>query len=569
MIFSIHDKPREHKTDVSKKFMVVLNYYFEDYFEYNPEFASTLGIKYHDKLLKDYSDKAYEKEIDLNKNTQRKLKLINPYNLTEEEHVDYLLLKILIEKTLFEHENLPQKRHTLPQLYFPTEGIYALFMKTLTERERLEALLGRLSSIPRLVNQAKENLQNPPRLWTDTAIEQMPGIIQFISHIPEMDCVKNPPEKLKEMAGHVVKANEEAVAALEDLHRYFQVELVEKSHGEFCIGRQALDFLLAHEHFIEYTSGYLNELGYDLMAKAESDMKALAARIDKTKTFETIIAEMETEIPEKENLLAAYQDQVEKTRQFVIENDIMTLPDGEELTVIDTPKYFRSIIPLAAYYALGPYEELRKGEFWVTPIEEDDPEKARQQLMRGHNLNLIPSISLHEGYPGHHAQLMTAKKAILEDRASAVRSIYHNTMFIEGWALYCEQLMGELGYYTEKEEMMMLKNRYWRAARVVIDVELHTGRMSYDEAVAFLVNKVGMPEKFAKNEVTRYTMSPTQPLSYEIGRRLINQLRDKQKSKLGSSFNLKEFHDTLLSKASLPVKVIEELAFSQSVEVAK
>jgi uncharacterized protein (DUF885 family) len=569
MTISLYEKERDFKDRTSKKFNVIINYYYEDYMAQNPEESSYLGLARHDHEIKSYSGAAFDKEVNLNQETKKKLKLINPYNLSLDEHVDYLLLNARLDRFLFDYEKHLHNRTKMPQLYLPTQGIYTLLLRSMKDKERLESISSRLKQIPILLQQGKENLKNPPRIWTETCINQMKSVHNFFRNLPEIDLIKNAAHQYPDLGNKLVENNNIALGALEEFDRFLNIDLIERSKGEFCIGREAFDFYLTNDHFINHTSGYLNELGYELFNKTLSDMKTLAILLDKNKTTEAILSDLESEYAPAEKLFETYKQLVVRTRGFVKDSDIVTFPDEENLEITDTPKYLRDIIPFAAYFTLGPYEPSNTGQLWITPVEVDDPEKQRQLLMDGHNLYRLPSIVLHETYPGHHLQLMTAKKAGFMDNGSAIRRATRNTVFIEGWALYCEQMMGELGYYSNQQKMLTLKNRLWRAARVILDTELHTGRTSFAEAVSFMVSKLNMPENYARAEVIRYTMTPTQPLSYEIGRRLINQLRDKEKIKLQDDFSLKQFHDKLLSKGSLPVKLIEELVFHKQVEVMK
>lgn len=567
MVISLCEKKREYKERISKKFMVILNYYFEDYFDQNPEEASSLGLSRHDAQIKDYSNEAYDKELQLNLDTKKKLRMINPYNLSIEEHADFVLLNSRLDAFIYNHENLPQARKNNPMLYLPIDGIYSLLFRTMKESTRLNKIISRLSQVQRLIDQAKQNLDNPPRIWTETTIKQLKYVIQFFNKLPEFDVIKNSEKDNAELVNSLKEVNKTCIAALNDYDRFLNVELIEKSHGVFCIGRQALDFYLKNNHFLEHASGYINELGYKLIDKTESDIESFTSHIDKTKKPEEILKEIEDDFIPADKLLNTYKQLVDKTRLFVIDNDLVTFPEGETLDVIETPEYFRDIMPFAAYFTLGVYDESNTGQFWVTPVNEEDKEKELQLLKDGHNINRLPSIVLHESYPGHHLQFKIAKKVLFADGISTMRRVVFNNFFIEGWALYCEQMMGEYGFYSEKQNIMMLKQRLWRDVRIVLDIELHTGRKSFEEAVAFMMNKLNMSESFARAEVTRYTMTPTQPMSYEIGRRLINQLRDKEKIRLRDDFSIKDFHDKLLSKGPLPIKILEELLFNQKVEV--
>lgn len=173
----------------------------------------------------------------------------------------------------------------------------------------------------------------------------------------------------------------------------------------------------------------------------------------------------------------------------------------------------------------------------------------------------IPMIALHEGYPGHHVQLTRAM-----DSEHPLRKQVMNNSFLEGWALYCEQMMYEQGFYTDpRVRLFQVKDMLWRAWRVIIDVGMHTAGMTFDEAVRLLVDKARLEEENAVAEVKRYAMSPTQPMSYVIGKLLILDLRRRYKENVGPAFDLKDFHDRLLSYGTIPPTLIASRMISEPI----
>ncbi|MBV8365479.1 MAG: DUF885 domain-containing protein, partial [Candidatus Eremiobacteraeota bacterium] len=181
------------------------------------------------------------------------------------------------------------------------------------------------------------------------------------------------------------------------------------------------------------------------------------------------------------------------------------------------------------------------------------PAPEQREQMVGHNLYGMLLTNVHEGYPGHHLQLVVANKA-----PSLVRRLHDSTVFAEGWALYCEQLVLDEGFDEDpRTRLFQLKDQLWRACRVVIDVELHTGDMTFDQAVAMLVDVAKLEHVNAVGEVRRYTLYPTQPMSYLVGKQQIMDLREREKQRLGSAFSLREFHDRLLSQGTIPVALVE------------
>ena len=266
------------------------------------------------------------------------------------------------------------------------------------------------------------------------------------------------------------------------------------------------------------------------------------------KPIRVLLEEAKGDHPTAQGLLQAYEKAMRSARRCVIENDIVTIPDGETLRVVETPIHLRPLMPYGGYMPPGILEDRQNGLFMVTPVDPDSPKAVQDEKLRGHNYIHLPVVALHEGYPGHHLQLVMANrhKSIPRRLATSLSSL-----FIEGWAFYCEELMEQIGYIAEPiQRLGRLKDQLWRAARIILDVSLHTKGMSVEEAASFLVEKCQIEPTNALAEVRRYTTTPTQPQSYLMGKLaivdLINDYRTANPDK-----SLKEVHDDILACGSL------------------
>jgi uncharacterized protein (DUF885 family) len=280
----------------------------------------------------------------------------------------------------------------------------------------------------------------------------------------------------------------------------------------------------------------------------------VATSIDGTRKWFEIAETLRGNHPLAEKIKDWYVEESAKLKKFIVENKIADIPEGETISIIDTPPFLCSTIPYAAYMQPAPFEKAQTGHFYVTPIDPDLPPKEQDEQLEGHNRYKAVLTAIHEGYPGHHLQLVCANRV-----PSKVRRLFGDTVFVEGWALYCEEMMREKGYLTDPgSALFQLKDQLWRACRVVIDVGLHTGGMTFDQAVDMLVNVARLERVGATAEVKRYTESPTQPMSYTMGKLLIKELRDEYHKKMGPDYKLKDFHNKLLSYGSLPLKIIRD-----------
>jgi uncharacterized protein (DUF885 family) len=295
------------------------------------------------------------------------------------------------------------------------------------------------------------------------------------------------------------------------------------------------------------------------MEKTNAQMTELARRIDpKAKGWPEVVKKIKARHPSESELIAAYRREVQRARKFLEEKDVVPFPAGDALDVLPTPVFLRSTIQ-AAYDQPPPFDTVAKGFFFVTPVEPSWPKSRKEEWLRESNFGDVVNTSVHEAYPGHHLQLSFARL-----HPSLVRKVVDAAIFAEGWALYAEELMAELGYYTDEERLMQLAWTLVRAARVVIDVGLHTRGMSFDDAVTILTRDVNLEPTLARNEVKRYTMSPTQPLSYLVGREAIFALRERFKAQEKERFSLKRFHEELLPRGTVPPALLAREMFGDA-----
>src|SRR5207247_3883798 len=225
------------------------------------------------------------------------------------------------------------------------------------------------------------------------------------------------------------------------------------------------------------------------------------------------ITEAKSRQPEALKLKDAYRSEVERARRFVIEKRLAPLTPGEKLEVIDTPVFERSVVPYAAYLPPGAFDQDQTGHFYVTPVDTLRRADEQQQQLEGHNYASLALTTVHEAYPGHHLQLCHANRA-----GSRLRRLADSSLMAEGWALYCEELMHEQGFYLDSlTRLYQLRDALWRACRVVLDVGLHTGAFTFMRAVDYLREQAMLERVNALAEVKRYTLTPTQPMSYTVG----------------------------------------------------
>jgi uncharacterized protein (DUF885 family) len=350
-------------------------------------------------------------------------------------------------------------------------------------------------------------------------------------------------------------AARKAAAALDRYAEFLRTTVAPNARGDFAVGKSLFEEMLHDQHLLDFSADELFATGQRLFDETLRSMEELARVIDPARTAREILDEAKDRHPSADGLLDAYRREVARARAFVVEHGIATIPDGESLRVEPTPGYLRGVLPYAAYMPPGMLDARQEGVFLVTPVSRRASEKAQNEKLRGHNYAKLPITALHEGYPGHHLQLVHANRTATLSRklASALSSL-----FIEGWAFYCEELMEQLGYLNDPvQPLARRKDQLWRAARILLDVSLHTRGMTVEEGVAFLVDRVGLEPADALAEVRRYTQSPTQPMSYLIGKLEILKFIDAYKAR-HPGVSLREMHDAILACGSLPPKLLAQ-----------
>lgn len=529
---------------------------FDEAVQLYPVMATYIGIHTYDHLLGDYSPEGQAHRQSRIRHWLAEFSRFDPAELSLNNRVDLTLVRSMLTEWV---EDFDRNWHTMNPGDYPDSaigGIYVLLTRDFAPLPvRMQAILARLEQVPELLRQGRRNIGRPPRIYTEIALENTRGGIGFL-----MGLIPPAAARVPDLEARVLEANSAAIAALQEYLEHLETDVLPRSDGEFALGKERFERRLQESHFLNYTADSLAAAGHDLIRGTLHHMERLAREIDPDRTWQAIVDEAKKLHPTAEGLLDAYRSAMAETRAFVLAKGLIDLPANEVLEVVETPSFFRALIPYAAYQSPPPLEEKQTGLFFVTPVDPMAPAEVQEQVLEGHNSLGIPLTALHEGYPGHHTQLCWANR-----NPSVIRRIAGNsTLFAEGWAFYCEELMESLGYLSDpRAQLLRLKDQLWRACRIVIDVGLHCTGMTTDEAAAMLVDVAKIEPVNARAEVARYTMSPTQPMSYLIGKLELLKLASEYRERKGAAFSLKQFHTDLLAHGTMPPALIRDLLFAE------
>jgi uncharacterized protein (DUF885 family) len=444
-----------------------------------------------------------------------------------------------------------------------TDPMSAIFMMAARDYapapERARAALTRIEKLPAVVALARTNLGKPPRVWVQVGIEQAKSADAFFAEKRTFLLGALPAE-----ATRIDAALRAAKKAYGEYARFLEHDVLPRAGGDFAAGRDLFDFLLHEGYFLEENADRIYEVGQRVFTSTQAEMDAVARRIDPSaKSWPEVTRKVKAHHPSADELLPSYRREVARARQFLVDKDVVPFPPGDDCQIVETPPFLRSTTT-ASYEPAPALDPETRGLFFVTPVDRSATPKQREEMLRENDHGDQVDTVVHETYPGHHLQLSFARgnpslvrKIVDAKRAAVVGS----DIFAEGWGLYSELLMGELGYYTDEERLMVLEWTLVRAARVLIDVGLHTRGMTFEDAVKMLTDQVHLEHELAVSEVKRYTMTPTQPLSYLIGRERILAMRARFQQKAGSDFSLKAFHAAVLSHGTIAPGLVEREMF--------
>jgi len=511
--------------------------------EIMPESATALGLHANDGSLDDRSAAGQAKIIAREKTMLQDLeKRFANAHASKSARVDLAILEGTLRVDVRWREEIrPQER--LPDFY--TQPMNAIFLMTARDyapaAERAKNVLTRLEKLPGLLAGAKTELKNPPRIWTQVGIEAADGAKSFF------DEQKAPLESaLPDQKPRIATALDGAKKAYADYKRYLEKDVLPRSTGNFAVGKPFFEWLLHENYFLDEDSAALQALGQKILEQTEKQLDEVAKKIDpKAKAWFEVAAKVKSKHPTAADLLTSYRKEVARARQFLVDKDAVSFPAGDSCEVIETPAFQRSTVT-AAYDQPPPFDPVTKGLFFVTPVEKGTSAAKAEAMLREHDYADQVNTAVHETYPGHHLQLSFARTS-----PSLIRKATGPSIFSEGWGLYSEEVMSELGYYTDEQRLMQLEWTLVRAARVLIDIGLQTQGMTFDDAVKILTDRVHLEKPLAASEVKRYTESPTQPLSYLVGREMIFKLRSRYEQREKERFTLKRFHTELLSHGTI------------------
>ena len=534
-------------------FALFVEDYYAAQFAADPVQATYAGVHDYDAKLADLSANAVARRIAELKQFQTRLgTLVSKSPLNPADALDATVLHHAIQAELLDLEGVQDwKRNPVGYLGKPAESIDLLMKRTYAPKpERLKSIVGRLNATPALLDAMQANVKTPPKEFADLGLIVAKGSVEFFkTDLPAWAKTTGADANL---LAEFEAANTKVITAFEAATKWVETELLPNTTGRYAIGQEAFLAKLEAEEMLDIPLDRLLAIGEANLRKDQQAFKATAKLIDPSKSPADVLKLLTQDRPAPDDLVAATRGTLERTRQFLIANNIVSIPSEVRPTVAETPAFARTG-GFASMDTPGAYEtKATEAFYYVTPPETDWPAERKAEHMCQFNRTALDVITIHEAYPGHYLQFLNAKQY-----PTKVRKLYTCGTNVEGWAHYTEQMCLDEGYGDGDPKMRLAQfsEALLRDCRYIVGIKLHTAGWTVEQGKQFFVEQGYIEPEAAFQESRRGTYNPTY-LYYTLGKLQILKLREDCKKARGAKFNLKAFHDEFVRQGGVPIKLI-------------
>jgi hypothetical protein len=519
--------------------------YFDDYFRLNPTAATAAGFHQpYDTQLEDYSPHAIHERIALDQKYLPEFEKQPPSD-------DRDLMISRLKGDLLDIQKI-RMYEVNPDFYSSglTASIFTLMSRNFaSHEERLRDVIAREQKAPEAFETAKQVLKNPPKIYTEVALEQLPGLQAFFAEdVPQAFSQVKDPQLLAEFK----KSNGAVIQCLKDYESWVKSDLLPRSNGDFRIGADTYQKKIAYDEMVDVPLDRLLAIGFENLRANQQHLLELCKKIDPNKTPEHIVSGFQKDTPPPDKLLDTFRNTFSGLIDFIDTRHIIGMPSAVRPILEETPPFMRALT-IASMDTPGPYEKVAtEAYFNVTLPEKNWPPERVQEFMTAFGRGTIVSTAIHEAYPGHFVQLMWFQKV-----TSKPRKLVQSNSNVEGWAHYTEQMMLDEGYGNGDPELRVgqLLDALLRNCRYIVGIQMHSGHMTYEQGIEFFMKQGYMSHDYAERETRRGTSDPTY-LVYTLGKLEILKLRADYKAKMGANYSLEAFHNAFIQQGGVPVKLI-------------
>jgi hypothetical protein len=529
-----------------RAFEKIATRYIEESCERFPSYASALGLHEFDAELETPSLELYGAHEKLLRQTLSAVEDLPEIDFSGDAWLDRRALLAELRTELWAVERSAFRKNPEHWANGGLGSVHHLVVKHADDLAPVaRAILSRIEKLPRYLDGCADLLKQPVPIWQRMAEQTCRGAAGLFDAIrePLIATRKASAAKIDALLGEAKRAFlrfEQRVGRLKP-----------GGAGDFSVGRERFEALIRERLGWELTIPEAEAIARSLVLGLEREMAEEAKRLGRKKSREILERAAADWKPAQGDLLSEYQFETERVQKAFRAADLVTFPKGDRLLVKPVPDFLRHQFPTAAYSAPGAYDPDQTGIFWVNDLSKTRATPRERALEVRQHFGVAATCA-HEAYPGHHLQFCTANR-----HPSKVRRLFAHAVFYEGWTLWVEQMAVDHGVVREPTARLnMLHDALWRAHRILIDCGLHSGRLGYEAAVKHLMRHVGFSRARAEGDVNWYTMSPTVPMSYLLGKTEVLRLKRKKVDQQG--WTLKRFNDWALSFGTVPWRWIEQ-----------
>ncbi|HKN14906.1 MAG TPA: DUF885 domain-containing protein [Candidatus Binatus sp.] len=438
-----------------------------------------------------------------------------------------------------------------PEMYLPTSSVNGLIKREFAPAEaRMRSVTAREVAALNNLDAARSNLKPAmtPKVFVDIALQQMPATIGFFDDDVPLAFAKVADGPGKQA---FARANANLVAAIQDYAQWLKNDLMPKASGDYAIGADAYRRMLNDDDMVDIPLDQLEQVGVRELARLRDEFQKTSALIDSKRSPAEVMESLTREHPDTAHVLPTVAAGLANIRAYVVAHHIATIPSDVLPMVRETPPYARATT-FASMDSPGPFEKTSEAFYYVTLPDPTWPDAKKEQLLAFYSAPSISDTSVHEVFPGHYVQFLNNRRNL-----DVVRLIYGSGADIEGWGLYCEQMMLDEGLHNgdPKYRLAQLQMALMRACRYLVGIRMHTQRMTVDQAARFFEDNAYQTPHNAMVEALRGTGDPGY-LRYQLGKLMILKLREDVRKQQGAAFDLGKFHDAFLKQGAVPIRLI-------------
>ena len=543
-------------TDI--EFQELSDEFIEGYLAWRPQTSVYLGLHEYDGKTTNISKESIEEELARLKSFNQRLSAFDVSSLSPGMYYDYRILQNGIRKEIFDFEEM-EYFSVNPMVYAGALNVSIYINRDFAPlEERLKSIIAIENEATRIFMHAKSNLTDSlAEPFIKTAILMTNGFVEFLEGdlVLALEDVKN-----DSLMAEFELANKNAILELKSFATFLENEKLPKAHSKYALGKVKYQKMLLYQENISISPEEILAIGLEELNREKEVFTSMAQIIDPDRSPVEVYQDLQKEHPTAENLIPGVRENLESIREFLIENQIVTIPSEALAQVKETPKYARSL-GMASMNTPGPFEKIAtEAYYYITPPEISWTEKQKEEWLSMFTYYTTDIISIHEVYPGHYIQFLHLNAS----SASDIQKIFGSYAFIEGWAHYSEKMMIDEGFGDTGDPIKAAKyhlaqsgESLVRLCRLCVSVKMHCEGMSVDEATRFFMDNWFQGEQPCRQEATRGTYDPGY-LYYSLGKLQMLKLREDYQKQEGDDFSLQKFHDLVLDQGMPSIQLLRE-----------